>query len=195
MGRGARMEVRGEGCRAEGRGASGEGAGARMESYPRHENYRSNTFEDYEDLIIAVGNRTAIGKFSSAVRDDTDARTFETEQHMGTSLLDDLVFDSDSGAFIQNDGQESSYQLTFLEDITSPLSSQPMSSEVPPASSKIESIGAIDDNCWDAIKEVPDLDNRTRFTVLGLLNNRSKKMAFLKMTIEERLEWINYKLK
>ncbi|XP_073121138.1 uncharacterized protein At2g29880-like [Henckelia pumila] len=199
-----------------------------FKSHPRHEYYRSNTFEDYEDLRIAVGNGTAIGKFSSAVGDDDDATTFETEQHRGTSLLDDLVFDSDNGAFILNDGQESSYQPTFIEGITSPLPSQPMSSEVPPASkkrdrtdfelksrtsknidpdvmqklscnlekaaSKIESIGAVDDNCWDAIKEVPDLDNRTRFIVLDLVNTRAKKTAFLKMTIEERLEWIKYKL-
>ncbi|XP_075500123.1 uncharacterized protein At2g29880-like [Primulina tabacum] len=60
--------------------------------------------------------------------------------------------------------------------------------------SKIESIGDVDDNCWDAIKEVPNLENRTRYKVFDLLNARSKKMAFLKMTIEERLEWIDYKL-
>ncbi|XP_073147701.1 uncharacterized protein At2g29880-like [Henckelia pumila] len=199
-----------------------------FKSHPRHEYYRSNTFDDYEDLRIAVGNGTAIGKFSSVVGDDADATTFEIEQHRGTSLLDDLVFDSDNGAFILNDGQESSYQPTFIEDITLPLPSQPMSSKVPPASkkrdrtdfelksrtsknidpdvmqklscnlekaaSKIESIGAVDDNCWDAIKEVPDLENRTQFIVLDLLNTRAKKMVFLKMTIEERLEWIKYKL-
>lgn len=60
--------------------------------------------------------------------------------------------------------------------------------------SKIESIENAGDTCWDAIKEVPNLDNRTRYRVLDLLNTRSKKMDFLKMTIEERSGWIDYKL-
>ncbi|XP_073056853.1 uncharacterized protein [Primulina eburnea] len=60
--------------------------------------------------------------------------------------------------------------------------------------SKIESIGNAGDTCWDAIKEVPNLDNRTRYKVLDLLNTRSKKMDFLKMTIEEHSGWIDYKL-
>lgn len=54
--------------------------------------------------------------------------------------------------------------------------------------SKIESVGVVDDNCWDAIKEVPNLEKRTRYKVLDFLNTRAKKMVFLKMTIEERLE-------
>ncbi|XP_073051581.1 uncharacterized protein At2g29880-like [Primulina eburnea] len=199
-----------------------------FKSHPKHEYYRTSTFEDYEDLRIAVGNGTATGKCSIGLGDDTDARTFETEQNKSTSLIDDYMFDYDSGEFIQSERQESSYQPPLHENFTSPLPSQPMSSEVPPATrkrdriecetksstsknpdqdimhklsynlekvaSKIESIGDVDDNCWDAIKEVPNLDNRTRYKVLDLLNTRSKKMAFLKMTIEEHLEWIDYKL-
>lgn len=60
--------------------------------------------------------------------------------------------------------------------------------------SKIESIGNVGEGCWDAIKEVPNLDYRTRYKVLDLLNTQSKKIDFLKMTIEERSGWIEYKL-
>ncbi|KAG6528816.1 hypothetical protein ZIOFF_011001 [Zingiber officinale] len=43
------------------------------------------------------------------------------------------------------------------------------------ASSKIELVGVADDNCWDAIKQVPNLDNRTHYKALDWLNTRAKK--------------------
>ncbi|XP_073053799.1 uncharacterized protein At2g29880-like [Primulina eburnea] len=199
-----------------------------FKSHPKHEHYRTDTFEDYEDLRIAIGTGTATGKYSIGLGDDTDARTFEIEENRETNLLDDYVFDYDSGEFVQSDKQDSSHQPPFFDDSALPLSPQPRSSEVPPTTkkrdraefeaksrtfkntdpnyiceishtlekvvSKIELIGNAGDNCWDAIKEVPNLDNRTRYKVLDLLNTRSKKMDFLKMTIEERLGWIDYKL-
>ncbi|XP_075474500.1 uncharacterized protein At2g29880-like [Primulina tabacum] len=199
-----------------------------FKSHPKHEHYRTDTFEDYEDLRIAVGTGTGTEKYSIGLGDDTDARTFDIEENKETNLLDDYVFDYDSGEFVQSDKQESSHQLPFFEDSALPLSPQPRSSEVPPTTkkrdrtefeaksstfnntdpnyicekshtlekvvSKIELIGNAGDTCWDAIKEVPNLDNRTRYKVLDLLNTRSKKMDFLKMTIEERSGWIDYKL-
>ncbi|KAG6492515.1 hypothetical protein ZIOFF_047478 [Zingiber officinale] len=193
-----------------------------FKSHPKHEHYRTDTFEDYEDLRLVVGNGTATGKYTIGLGDDTDARTFETEENGGTNLLDDYVFDHNSGEFIQSNRQESSYQPLFSEDLASPLPSQPMSSEVPQAtrkrdrsefeaksstsknidldvlnrlsytiekaSSKIELVGVANDNYWDAIKQVPNLDNRTRYKALDWLNTRAKKVAFLKMTIEERLD-------
>ncbi|XP_073138099.1 uncharacterized protein At2g29880-like [Henckelia pumila] len=200
-----------------------------FKSHPRHEYYRTDTFEDYEELKIVVGNGTATGKHSNGSGDDNESRTVEIEENRGTSLLDDYVYDHNTGEyFVQGDRQESSYQPPFLEDSVSPLPSHPISLEVPPTSkkrdrtdfegksttcksinpnvmhefshslekvvSKIESIGNAGDTCWDAIKEVPNLDNRTRYKVLDLLNTRSKKMDFIKMTVEERSGWIEYKL-
>ncbi|KAG6475523.1 hypothetical protein ZIOFF_064749 [Zingiber officinale] len=107
-----------------------------FKSHPKHEHYRTDTFEDYEDLRLVVGNGTATGKYAIGLGDDTDARTFETEENGGTNLLDDYVFDHNSGEFIQSNRQESSYQPLFSEDLASPLPSQPMSSE--------DCIGAID---------------------------------------------------
>lgn len=58
----------------------------------------------------------------------------------------------------------------------------------------IDSIDVRQQCCWDVIKEIPNLDNRARFKALKLLNTRVKKMEFLKMTPEERSEWINFEL-
>ncbi|XP_073315818.1 uncharacterized protein [Primulina huaijiensis] len=107
-----------------------------FKSHPKHEHYRTETFEDYEDLRIVVGTGTATGKYSIGLGDDTDARTFDIEENKETNLLDDYVFDYDSGEFVQSDKQESSHQLSFFEDSALPLSPQPRSSE--------DCIGAID---------------------------------------------------
>ena len=58
----------------------------------------------------------------------------------------------------------------------------------------IDSIDTRDHSCWDAIKEIPDLDKYSRFKVLKLLNTRAKKIEFLKMTPEERFDWIFFEL-
>ncbi|KAG5010085.1 hypothetical protein JHK87_018600 [Glycine soja] len=44
---------------------------------------------------------------------------------------------------------------------------------------------------WDVIKEIPNLDDITRFKTAELLNTKAKKDFFLKMSPEERSSWIN----
>ena len=49
-------------------------------------------------------------------------------------------------------------------------------------------------NIWDAIKEIPNLDDNTRYTAGDLLNTKAKKDLFLKMSPKEHSSWINLKL-
>ncbi|KAF3446023.1 hypothetical protein FNV43_RR11201 [Rhamnella rubrinervis] len=58
----------------------------------------------------------------------------------------------------------------------------------------IVSIKSREVNCWDVIKEIPNLDQRAHFKALKLLNTRAKRMDFLKMTPEEHSDWINFLL-
>ncbi|KAI9191504.1 hypothetical protein LWI28_009280 [Acer negundo] len=48
---------------------------------------------------------------------------------------------------------------------------------------------------WDALKDIPDLDDTTRFRAVELLNIKTKKDMFFKMTPEEQLAWILFNLK
>ncbi|XP_019183640.1 PREDICTED: uncharacterized protein At2g29880-like [Ipomoea nil] len=48
--------------------------------------------------------------------------------------------------------------------------------------------------CWDAIKELPDLDSDTCFKVLEWLNTKSKKDTFINMSPQDRYKWIMFKL-
>ncbi|BFG35411.1 hypothetical protein CerSpe_216840 [Prunus speciosa] len=47
---------------------------------------------------------------------------------------------------------------------------------------------------WDAIKEIPNLDDNTCFMAGELLSNKAKKDLFLKMSLAERSSWIKFKL-
>ncbi|KAI5338120.1 hypothetical protein L3X38_017391 [Prunus dulcis] len=46
----------------------------------------------------------------------------------------------------------------------------------------------------DAIKETPNLDNRARYKALGLVHKLGIKNVFLRMLLEEHLEWILYNM-
>uniref|UniRef100_A0A151UI26 Uncharacterized protein At2g29880 family n=1 Tax=Cajanus cajan TaxID=3821 RepID=A0A151UI26_CAJCA len=45
-------------------------------------------------------------------------------------------------------------------------------------------------NIWSAIKEIPNLDDRTHYMAANLLNTNAKKDFFLMLSIEERSDWI-----
>ncbi|KAK9151800.1 hypothetical protein Syun_010109 [Stephania yunnanensis] len=62
--------------------------------------YQTDTFADYDDLRIIVGNAIASGRYSIGLGDDTDARTFEVEEPSG-DVLEDLTYDYDAEAFVQ----------------------------------------------------------------------------------------------
>ncbi|CAA2985117.1 Hypothetical predicted protein [Olea europaea subsp. europaea] len=140
----------------------------------RDSNGLLNTFLDHEDLRIAVGSGTAVGTHSIALGDDTDARTSYTEERrVSDSLIEYFMYDPDTEAFIVTDKQD------FI------------SSEITQA---IELIDTREPNCWNVIKEIPNLDDDDRFKVLDLLNTKAKKSEFLSMTPEERSKWITLKL-
>ncbi|XP_045825029.1 uncharacterized protein At2g29880-like [Trifolium pratense] len=47
---------------------------------------------------------------------------------------------------------------------------------------------------WEVIKDIPNLNDMTRFKTAELLNTKAKKDFFLKMSSEERSSWIKFKL-
>ncbi|KAM7466689.1 hypothetical protein LguiB_014251 [Lonicera macranthoides] len=47
---------------------------------------------------------------------------------------------------------------------------------------------------WDAIKEIPNLEEDTRFKAVELLDTKGKKDVFLKMSPEKRSSWIFHKI-
>ncbi|KAF3432589.1 hypothetical protein FNV43_RR27329 [Rhamnella rubrinervis] len=167
-----------------------------FKSHPTHKSYCTNTL-DYEDLKIAIGDGIAMGSHSIGLGDDTDARTFKVEDNR-TSGLDDFEYDLLTETFIQSDAHDTLPQSPSLGLVEASGSHSDainmLTQTITEFKQTIDSIDIRQPCCWDAIKENPNLDNHARFKALKLLNIRVKKMMFLKMTPEERSEWINFEL-
>ncbi|KAM7483020.1 hypothetical protein LguiB_007603 [Lonicera macranthoides] len=162
-----------------------------LKSHPSHSKLREKSVVDYEDLKIVVGGGTATGNGSIALgADDTDATTYgEENRDFG---IEDFSYDPTNDAFIAPNHYQPSYQPPSPRQY-SPPSQSPLGSEVPtekPSRNK----RSRSDNIWDVIKEIPNLDDNTRYMACDLLNTKAKKDLFLKMSLEERSSWINFKL-
>ncbi|KEH35667.1 uncharacterized protein At2g29880 [Medicago truncatula] len=49
-------------------------------------------------------------------------------------------------------------------------------------------------NIWDIIKDIPNLDDKSCFKIVELMKSKANKDLFLKMSLEDRLSWIKFKL-
>ncbi|XP_074337295.1 uncharacterized protein At2g29880-like [Apium graveolens] len=187
--------------------------------HPNHKSYRTDTFGDYDDLRIAVGNGTAIGKNAIGLGDDTDARTYDNEASKKYQPLDDLVYDYNTEAYTPYDFQDPLTQPSESINLDAPPpptlkrkrsefegnSSSSANASHPDAIMQIshsvekmveavKSFNNDDCSCWDLIKDLPYLDQLTCFKALKLLNTRAKKMEFVKMTPDERYAWTIFEL-
>ena len=168
-----------------------------------------------------MGNGTAIGKNAIGLGDDTDARTYDNEASKKHQPLDDLVYDYNTEAYTPDDFQDPLTQPSESINLDAPPpptlnkkrnrsefegnssssanASQPdaimqISHSVEKMVEAVKSFNNDDCSCWDLIKDLPDLDQLTRFRALKLLNTRAKKMEFVKMTPDERYAWIIFEL-
>ncbi|BBH04361.1 hypothetical protein Prudu_015478, partial [Prunus dulcis] len=83
-----------------------------FKSHPSQVHLQRDTFADYEDLVIAIGNGTAAGKNLIGLVDDTDARTYEVGEMRPTRLQDT------NEAFVPSQN-ETSYQSLSSGNFTS----------------------------------------------------------------------------
>ncbi|XP_004305705.1 PREDICTED: uncharacterized protein At2g29880-like [Fragaria vesca subsp. vesca] len=207
-----------------------------LKSHPTHAHFRTETFRDYEDLKIAVGNGTATGMGSIGLGDDTDATTYEVGENGSWEMggIDDLVFDQDNHTFVQNEN-ESSYQenLPSLSrqrtpgnnanaaphsraqgkrsraDYEQSSNSKGVATQAEVLENLSTGFGKIvttfdticgimekresrDTECWIAIQETPGLTDEASFFALSFLNTKAKQDIFLKMSLDQRRNWITW---
>ncbi|XP_004298104.1 PREDICTED: uncharacterized protein At2g29880-like [Fragaria vesca subsp. vesca] len=196
-------------------------------AHPNDTDLRYGTYEDYEDLEIAIGNGVAVGKNSIGLGGDvTDARTLVVEEGRKV-CIEDFDYDIENEAFVKPTEDNPSAHPT------SPLQS-PENLEIPrrgttqnkrsraeyegnsnstrgtPQSGVMEKLDKLHfgfesmitllekrdrkSKIWDAIKEIPNLNEATCFTALELLDTKTKKDAFFNMSPQERSNWIFHKM-
>lgn len=174
---------------------------------------RDGVSDDYEDLQIAVGGGVAIGKNSIGLGNATDARTLQASEVQDT-CIDDLTYDLEE--FEQNNspltGSPEVFELPKKKLPTkrgrSEYEGGSKSSSNNPKSGILEQLAKLTTTfegvygllqrrenekmytAWDAIKEVPNLSEDVRLEAFNLLDTKTKKDGFLRMTPEERANWI-----
>ncbi|KAF3455437.1 hypothetical protein FNV43_RR00064 [Rhamnella rubrinervis] len=194
-----------------------------FKAHPTHRNYQTDTFTDYEYLEIATRNRTATRSHAIGLGEETDARTIETKDNKGglDDLTYDpetkTFIQSDTHDTLPHSSSTINFTSHLINSEVLPTtkknkmniegkssSFEPNSCQSDVLNNIVQNIGELKQtiasiesrevSCWDVIKEIPNLDQCASFKVLKLLNTRAKRMDFLKMTPEERSDWINFLL-
>ncbi|KAL2471253.1 hypothetical protein Adt_39389 [Abeliophyllum distichum] len=86
-------------------------------SHPKQRHLRTDTIANYDDLRIAIGNATAIGRNSISLGDESDARIYGVEENRHV-MIDDYVFDRSRDAYIQSQNDQSN-NIPSYENYTS----------------------------------------------------------------------------
>ncbi|KAL2584945.1 hypothetical protein AAZX31_14G176800 [Glycine max] len=176
-----------------------------LKSHPSHSKLRGKSMVDYEYLKIVVGGGVSSRNNSISVDpDDTDATTFEPENR--TVGIEEFSYDPNSDTFITPNNYEPAYQppspnqpSNVLENLsvgigTIAVNFEKISNMMEKREKDRDRDRELEGIIWDVIKEIPNLDDITRFKTAELLNTKAKKDFFLKMSPEERSSWINFKL-
>ncbi|CAH2035447.1 unnamed protein product [Thlaspi arvense] len=140
---------------------------------------RDNSFEDYEDLNLIFGSNTATGKNAIGLS-DSSAQPSETH--------DMNPLEEDQGATYHHQVHEDVSFSSLVTEISNQVfgilqQRWKQEAEEKQAEEKI--------NCvWDAIKEIPDLEDDVRYDAMTKVHELGMKAGFAKMSITERFGWI-----
>ncbi|ESQ38724.1 hypothetical protein EUTSA_v10029159mg [Eutrema salsugineum] len=178
-----------------------------FKGHPNHEYMRNNTFEDYEDLQIIFENVIARGSTVFGLGGNTNAATFEVEND---------VQEREDVDHMENVCEVNipAYE-TSKEKLHSRKRAKPSGNGDPSKSTNLgdhseqvltEMIGVStnlinliqqkeeryqrENNVWDAIKEIPGLEEHIRYDAVTKIHTLKMKDVFVSMSVEERLGWI-----
>ncbi|CDY51332.1 BnaCnng20690D [Brassica napus] len=184
--------------------------------HPNHKFLRYDSSEQFDDLKIIFDCATANGSSSIGLGDTTDARVFtvgdsQAQENLNFEDISDDVYvqqpspenvvkrrveklvsrkrsrtdASSSSVEINTDQSDAMVMMTskILTFIQQREERQQKEVEKREAEKKKNSV-------WDAMKEVPNLDDRIKFKAVTLIYSLGMKDVFTDMSIEERYGWI-----
>ncbi|KAK1374243.1 hypothetical protein POM88_030436 [Heracleum sosnowskyi] len=189
-----------------------------LKAHPKNGNLRNGIFGDYEDLKNVIGGSVVAGKSSIGLGSVAEAKKLEAGdvKYMHT---DDLNYDTDNEEFVPEHNELSpigSPEVFVVSnekllgkrgrteyEKNSGSSGNTLESDILVQLTKLTAIfegvyGMVEKwehertyTAWDAVKEVPDLSEDIRLEAFNLIDTKIKNDGFLKMTPEERADWIN----
>ncbi|XP_010440973.1 PREDICTED: uncharacterized protein At2g29880-like [Camelina sativa] len=181
--------------------------------HPRHENLRTNTFEDFEDLQLIFETVIAKGINTFGLGSDSNAETFEDEDD-DLQARDDLGDDDEVDEVsvkpklptrkraktsrngdpldsTNNHGESSEKVLTEMVGVSTQIISLiQQREERQQREVELREIQKKKNNVWDAVKEIPDLEDHVRYDAVTKIHTLKMKDVFVSMSVEDRLGWI-----
>ncbi|XP_024005055.1 uncharacterized protein At2g29880 isoform X1 [Eutrema salsugineum] len=182
-----------------------------LKAHPKDKNLRYETFEFFDEFQIISGEGVATGKNAIGLGDSTDARTNKEEYVHGIDDLYDLErtthrhespehfvpFDSQKTSDYRREKfqpkkRARSERGTSKKDENSVMgiSNQILNLIQQKKERQQREAEKNQNNVWDAIKEILDLEERICYKALTKIYHLGIQDVFVSMSVEERLGWI-----
>ncbi|CAH8256355.1 unnamed protein product [Arabidopsis lyrata] len=169
---------------------------AYFKDYPNHRHMFYKTYEEYEHMKLVFGKRRferspsqacKVGKSEKLKQVDlsSDDKVHESMEVVvpGTSIyLENFVGNPDQEGRTDDDAS-----VTKKDDCTELRSIDSATDHIMQGRSMAEKKMK---NVWDALKEIPNLANTTRYQALNMILKLEMRDIFVNMSIEDRLGWI-----
>ncbi|XP_033134011.1 uncharacterized protein At2g29880 isoform X3 [Brassica rapa] len=187
-----------------------------LQAHPNNKYLRDDSFEDFEELRTIFEQNTATGQNAVGLGDSVDAGSYQFEENEKTNDNNFVHVIDEGGGIEHQQTYEPSSRKSIGEKLshrkkarTDSYNSERVCEEVTEISSQIfdmiqkrwvkeaEEKEAEDkaNNVWDAIKEIPDLDDDLRYEAMTLVHTLGMKSGFVNMSITDRCGWIKRNLR
>ncbi|CAN7040121.1 unnamed protein product [Brassica rapa subsp. trilocularis] len=187
-----------------------------LQAHPNNKYLRDDSFEDFEELRTIFEQNTATGQNAVGLGDSVDAGSYQFEENEKTNDNDFVHVIDEGGGIEHQETCEPSSRKSIGEKLshrkkarTDAYNSERVCEEVTEISSQIfdmiqkrwvkeaEEKEAEDkaNNVWDAIKEIPDLDDDLRYEAMTLVHTLGMKSGFVNMSITNSCGWIKRNLR
>ncbi|KAH6811694.1 hypothetical protein C2S51_025456 [Perilla frutescens var. frutescens] len=169
---------------------------AYLVSHPKDTHLRYGECPDYEDLRITVGNGVAIGRNSIGLGIAIDVNTLGEDENRN-ARIEDLTFDPENDVFValsQDDQPPSSFTPPSGQpEVTKSSTQRPKQAKR--SRTQYEATSGSSEKIMEEVKTLFGEVHDTWIKAFDLLVTKSQKDIFLKISVEERAQWIAYKIK
>ncbi|XP_010495586.1 PREDICTED: uncharacterized protein At2g29880-like [Camelina sativa] len=141
---------------------------------------RDEVWDDYlKDLHMIFSTNVATGKNAMGLGDAIDEDTYQVGDNDG-------INDSNR-VQVEDDEEERAYEDTSVQEVSSSLEKR-RGGKLQESKEKEAEDKAT--NVWEAIKEIPDLEEDLRYEAMTLIHRLGMKNGFVHMSIADRKGWI-----
>ncbi|KAG5374553.1 hypothetical protein IGI04_039149 [Brassica rapa subsp. trilocularis] len=170
-----------------------------LQAHPNNKYLRDDSFEDFEELRTIFEQNTATGQNAVGLGDSVDAGSYQFEENEKTNDNDFVHVIDEGGGIEHQQTCEPSSRKSIGEKLShrKKARTDAYNSERKRWVKEAEEKEAEDkaNNVWDAIKEIPDLDDDLRYEAMTLVHTLGMKSGFVNMSITDRCGWIKRNLR